>query len=73
MGVLIEIRKSLYVFMFIDEQYPESFAFFILRILELFIRGVYIFLKKQAAFEHTLLFLIVNKHVTYLKCAYLKK
>ena len=73
MGVLIEIRKSLYVFMFIDEQYPESFAFFILRILELFIRGVCIFLKKQATFEHTLLFLFVNKHVTYLKCAYLKK
>ena len=69
----MQIWKTPYMFMFIQIQYPESFAFFILRILELFIRGVCIFLKKQATFEHTLLFLFVNKHVAYLKCAYLKK
>ena len=31
-------------------QYPENFAFLILRILELFTRDVYIFLKKVGYF-----------------------
>ena len=34
------------MFVFIEEQYPENFAFLILRILELFAREVCKFLKK---------------------------
>ena len=36
--------------MFIQKQYPENFAFLILRILELFAREVCKFLKKWANF-----------------------
>ena len=38
--------KSPYMFVFIRKQYPENFAFLILRILELFAREVCKFLKK---------------------------
>ena len=34
------------MFEFIQKQYPENFAFLILRILELFIREVFKFFKK---------------------------
>ena len=42
----MQIWKSLYVFVFIQKQYPENFAFLILTILELFARDVWKFLKK---------------------------
>ena len=45
-GTPMQIRKSLHVFVFILKWYPENFAFRMLRILELFSRKVYIFLKK---------------------------
>ena len=34
----MQIWKSPYMFVFIDKQYPENFAFLIQRILELFSR-----------------------------------
>ena len=43
---LMQIWKTPYMFVFIQIQYPESFAFFILRILEFFAREVCKFLKK---------------------------
>ena len=43
---LMEILKSLNMFLFISKQYPENFAFLILRIVELFPREVCKFLKK---------------------------
>ena len=45
-GTLIQIWKSPYMLVFTLKQYPENFAFFILRILELFAREVCRFLKK---------------------------
>ena len=36
----MQIWKSPYMFVFIKKQYPENFAFLILRILELFTREV---------------------------------
>ena len=45
-GTLMQIWKSLNIFVFISKQYPENFAFLILRVLELFTREVGIFLKK---------------------------
>ena len=38
------------MFEFIQKQYPENFAFLVLRILELFAREVCKFLKKKANF-----------------------
>ena len=46
---------------FIQKQHPESFAFLFLRILKLFAHEVCKFLKKQANFQHILLFLNVCK------------
>ena len=45
-GTLMQIGKSPYMFVFIQKQYPENFAFLIQRILELFAREVCKFLKK---------------------------
>ena len=45
-GTLMQIWNSPYMLVFIWKQYPEYFAFLILRILELFAREVCIFLKK---------------------------
>ena len=45
-GTLMQIWKSLHMFVFILKQYPKNFAFWILEILELFTRKVCIFLKK---------------------------
>ena len=45
-GTLMQVWKSPYMFVFIYKQYPESFAFLILRILKLFAREVCKFLKK---------------------------
>ena len=42
----MQIWKSPYMILFISKQYPESFAFLILRILKLFTREVCKFLKK---------------------------
>ena len=42
----MQIRESQYMFVFIEKQYPEDFAFLILKILELFTREVCEFLKK---------------------------
>ena len=42
----MQIWKSPYMIVVISKQLPESFAFLILRILELFTREVWIFLKK---------------------------
>ena len=44
-GTIMQIWKSPYIFVFIQKQYPEYFAFLILRILEL-LREVCKFLKK---------------------------
>ena len=41
------------MFVFIQKQYPENFAFLILRILELFAREVCKFLKKLAVYKQT--------------------
>ena len=60
-GTLMQIWKSLRMFVFIENWYPENFAFWILRIHELFIRKVCIFLKKYATFKHILLFLYIYK------------
>ena len=46
----MQIWKSPYMFVFILKQYPESVAFLVQRIIELFIREVCKFLKKQANF-----------------------
>ena len=42
----MQIRKSRYMFVFLEKQYPENFAFLIQRILQLLVRKVYKFLKK---------------------------
>ena len=42
----MQILKSPYTFVLIEKQYPENFTFLILRILELFTRGIWKFLKK---------------------------
>ena len=55
-GTLKQIWKSPTVFVFIWKQYPENFAFFILRILKLFAREVCKFLKKYANFYLILFF-----------------
>ena len=47
---LMQIWKSRYTFVFIQKQYPANLAFLILRILVLFMREVYKFLKKWANF-----------------------
>ena len=57
----MQIWKSLYMVVFIFKQYPENFAFLILRILELFTREVCKFLKKWAHFYYILLFLNICK------------
>ena len=49
-GALTQIRKPSYMFVLIQKQYPENFAFLMLRILELSAREVCKFLKKQAHF-----------------------
>ena len=45
-GTLMQIWKSLRMFVFIYKYFPENFAFWILRILELISHKVCIFLKK---------------------------
>ena len=45
-GTLMQIWKSPYMFALIWKQYPESFAFLIQNILELFAREICRFLKK---------------------------
>ena len=45
-GTLMQIWKFHYMFVFLQKQYPENFAFLILRINELFTRKVCFFLKK---------------------------
>ena len=45
-GALMHIWKSPYMFAFILKQYPENFAFLILRILELFMCEVCKFFKR---------------------------
>ena len=47
-GILKQIWKSPTVFVFIWKQYPENFAFLILKILKLFAREVCKLLKKYA-------------------------
>ena len=49
-GTLTQIWKSPYMFVLISKQYPENFAFLILRILELFAREVCKFLERLAKF-----------------------
>ena len=56
------------MFQFIKKHYPPNYAFLILTILELFMREVCKFPKKQANFYHILLFLNVCKqtfHISY--------
>ena len=45
-GTLMQIWKAPYMFVFIQNQYPENFAILILRILKLFAREFCKFLKK---------------------------
>ena len=47
-GIPMQIWKSPYIFVFKKNQYPKNSTFLILRILELFARKVYKFLKKWA-------------------------
>ena len=47
-GTLMQILKSPNMFVFIQKQFLENFAFLILKILELFTREYCKFLKKQA-------------------------
>ena len=47
---LMQIWKFYYMLDSLWKQYPENFAFSILRILKLFARKVCIFLKKQTTF-----------------------
>ena len=49
-GTLIQSRKFYSILRFTWKQYPESFAFLILKILELLTLKVYIFRKKYATF-----------------------
>ena len=61
---------SLYMFVFIQKQYSENFAFLPLRILELFACEVWKFSKKQANFYLILLFLDACKqtfHISYVR------
>ena len=62
------------MFVFIKNQYPENFPFFILGILELFARKFVNFLKSRLIFNiFYCLRMFVNKPFKYLTCAYLKK
>ena len=66
----MQIWKFQYMFSFIWKQYPENFAFLILRILKLFSRKVCIFLRKYANFQQILLFLYACKqifHISYVR------
>ena len=49
-GTLMHIWKSSYMFVVVLKQYPENFAFLILKILELFAREVCKFLKSRLIF-----------------------
>ena len=46
----MQIWKSPYIFVFIKKQYPENFAFLILRIVGFFARAVFKFPKKLTNF-----------------------
>ena len=73
-GALMQIWKSCYTFVFISKQYPENFAFLILRILELSARDVCYFLKSRLIYNiYYSFWMFVNKLFAYLTCAYLKK
>ena len=61
------------MFVLIQKQYPENFAFLLLRIVELFTCKVCKSLKKQANFQHILLFLNAYKQVFYISRAYTSK
>ena len=70
---LMQVWKSLYMFMFIWKQYPENFPFLILRILYIPVKFVN-FLKSRLIFNLFYCFwMFVNKLFTYLTCAYLEK
>ena len=57
------------------KKYLENFTSLILRILQLFSREVWIFLKSRLILNtfYCLWIFVVNKLLTYLTCAYLKK
>ena len=69
----MEIWKSLYMFGFIQKQYPEKFAFLILINLALFTCEVCIFLKNYPNFKHILLFLCVCKQPFHISSAHISK
>ena len=48
-GTLMQIWKSPYMFVFIQQKYPENFAFLLPRILELYTRKVC----KTFVYKHT--------------------
>ena len=69
-GTLKHIWKSPTVFVFIWKQYPENFAFLILRILKLFAREVCKSLKKYANFYLILFFVhffFATLHISHLR------
>ena len=66
----MQIWKSLYMFVFLEKQYLENFAFLVLQILELFAREVCKFLNKWTNFYHILLFVNACKetfHITHVR------
>ena len=70
----MQIWKSPYMFVFILKQYAENFAFWILRIFELFTCEVCEFLKSRLIFNVLYCFwMFINKLFTYLTCSYLKR
>ena len=73
-GTLMQISKFPYMLAFISKQYPEHFAFLILKILELFTRRVCKNLKNRLIFNMFYCFwMFVNKPFKYLTLPYLRK
>ena len=73
-GALLKIWNPPYMFVLIWKQYPEHFAFFMLRILSNLQVKFVNFLKRTLIVNIFCYFSVfVNKHSTYLKCTYHKK
>ena len=73
-GTVMQIWKFHCMCGFIRKQYLESFAFLILRILELLTLKVCFFLKSRLLFNIFYCFcMFINKHFIYLGSVYLKK
>ena len=62
----MQVWESTYMFVFMEKQYTENFAFFFLRFIELFTGEVCKSLRKQANFYHILLYLNVCKQTFHI-------